>query len=56
LEAAIEAAAKEIVSMKVCLNEWDSKVGDGDCGATVSPLSCFTSLFISTLLSLVTSF
>ncbi|KAJ1697269.1 hypothetical protein LUZ63_005781 [Rhynchospora breviuscula] len=35
LEAAIEAAAKEVVSMKDCLNEWDTKVGDGDCGTTM---------------------
>ncbi|KAJ3697647.1 hypothetical protein LUZ61_001352 [Rhynchospora tenuis] len=35
LEAAIEAASKEVVSMKNCLNEWDSKVGDGDCGTTM---------------------
>lgn len=35
LEAAIEAAATEIVNMKDSLNEWDSKVGDGDCGSTM---------------------
>jgi hypothetical protein len=38
LEAAIEASAKEIINLKDSLNEWDSKVGDGDCGATVSQL------------------
>jgi hypothetical protein len=49
LEAAIEAGTKEIINIKDTLNEWDSKVGDGDCGTTVSPilpilsecLSCF---------------
>ncbi|PAN45333.1 hypothetical protein PAHAL_9G110900 [Panicum hallii] len=35
LEAAIEASAKEIINLKDSLNEWDSKVGDGDCGATM---------------------
>ncbi|KAK1287390.1 putative 3,4-dihydroxy-2-butanone kinase [Acorus calamus] len=34
LEAAIEAGAKEIINLKDALNEWDSKVGDGDCGST----------------------
>ncbi|XP_072972487.1 putative 3,4-dihydroxy-2-butanone kinase [Typha angustifolia] len=35
LEAAIEAAAKEIIGLRDNLNEWDSKVGDGDCGTTM---------------------
>nr|CAB3493454.1 unnamed protein product [Digitaria exilis] len=35
LEAAIEASATEIINMKDSLNEWDSKVGDGDCGTTM---------------------
>ncbi|TVU45348.1 hypothetical protein EJB05_04833 [Eragrostis curvula] len=35
LEAAIEAGAKEIINIKDSLNEWDSKVGDGDCGTTM---------------------
>ncbi|XP_004981963.1 putative 3,4-dihydroxy-2-butanone kinase [Setaria italica] len=35
LEAAIEASATEIISLKDILNEWDSKVGDGDCGTTM---------------------
>ncbi|XP_044477644.1 putative 3,4-dihydroxy-2-butanone kinase isoform X1 [Mangifera indica] len=35
LEVAIEAAANEVISMRDCLNEWDSKVGDGDCGSTI---------------------
>jgi dihydroxyacetone kinase len=39
LEASIEAGAKEIVRIKDSLNEWDSKVGDGDCGTTVSQTS-----------------
>lgn len=39
LEASIEAAAKEIINLKDSLNEWDSKVGDGDCGSTVSSLT-----------------
>lgn len=38
LEVAIEAAAKAVIEIKDNLNEWDSKVGDGDCGSTVSPL------------------
>ncbi|KAJ4851495.1 hypothetical protein Tsubulata_026245 [Turnera subulata] len=36
LEAAIDAATKAIVDLKDSLNEWDSKVGDGDCGSTMS--------------------
>ncbi|CAL4944060.1 unnamed protein product [Urochloa decumbens] len=35
LEASIEAGAKEIIRIKDSLNEWDSKVGDGDCGTTM---------------------
>ncbi|KAF8674377.1 hypothetical protein HU200_048208 [Digitaria exilis] len=35
LEAAIEASATEIINLKDSLNEWDSKVGDGDCGTTM---------------------
>ncbi|KAK3149525.1 hypothetical protein QOZ80_3AG0218550 [Eleusine coracana subsp. coracana] len=35
LEAAIEASTKEIINIKDSLNEWDSKVGDGDCGTTM---------------------
>ncbi|KAF0910322.1 hypothetical protein E2562_001502 [Oryza meyeriana var. granulata] len=35
LEAAIEAGAKEMIKIKDSLNEWDSKVGDGDCGTTM---------------------
>lgn len=35
LEIAIEAAAKGIINIKDTLDEWDSKVGDGDCGSTV---------------------
>ncbi|KAK1314764.1 putative 3,4-dihydroxy-2-butanone kinase [Acorus calamus] len=35
LEAAIEAGAKEIINLKDKLNEWDGKVGDGDCGSTM---------------------
>jgi dihydroxyacetone kinase len=33
---AIQAGAEAIVKLKDDLNEWDSKVGDGDCGTTVS--------------------
>lgn len=36
LEVAIEAAATAIVNLRDNLNEWDSKVGDGDCGSTMS--------------------
>ncbi|CAD6336558.1 unnamed protein product [Miscanthus lutarioriparius] len=35
LEAAIEASATVIINLKDSLNEWDSKVGDGDCGTTM---------------------
>ncbi|XP_060171240.1 putative 3,4-dihydroxy-2-butanone kinase isoform X2 [Lycium barbarum] len=35
LEAAIEAAATEVVNLRDNLNDWDSKVGDGDCGSTM---------------------
>ncbi|XP_021768919.1 putative 3,4-dihydroxy-2-butanone kinase isoform X1 [Chenopodium quinoa] len=35
LEVAIEAAASELINMRDALNEWDSKVGDGDCGSTM---------------------
>lgn len=34
--AAIEAGANAIINLKDKLNEWDSAVGDGDCGSTVS--------------------
>ncbi|KAI3517890.1 hypothetical protein L1887_17111 [Cichorium endivia] len=36
LEVAIEAAALAIIDVKEKLNEWDSKVGDGDCGSTMA--------------------
>lgn len=45
LEAAIEASATEIINLKDILNEWDSKVGDGDCGTTVSQLFTDSTLF-----------
>ncbi|KAF2317582.1 hypothetical protein GH714_024936 [Hevea brasiliensis] len=35
LELAIEAAANAIIDLRDILNEWDSKVGDGDCGSTM---------------------
>ncbi|XP_052181712.1 putative 3,4-dihydroxy-2-butanone kinase [Diospyros lotus] len=35
LEVAIEAAANAIIKLKDSLNEWDGKVGDGDCGSTM---------------------
>ncbi|KAK8444300.1 hypothetical protein SEVIR_9G113000v4 [Setaria viridis] len=35
LEVSIEAGAEEIIRIKDSLNEWDSKVGDGDCGTTM---------------------
>ncbi|KAM1478278.1 hypothetical protein PS2_039230 [Malus domestica] len=35
LEVAIEAAANAIKKLKDNLNEWDGKVGDGDCGSTM---------------------
>ncbi|XP_071691241.1 putative 3,4-dihydroxy-2-butanone kinase [Rutidosis leptorrhynchoides] len=36
LEVAIEAATLAIINLKDSLNDWDSKVGDGDCGSTMS--------------------
>ncbi|KAL8474460.1 hypothetical protein ACS0TY_031070 [Phlomoides rotata] len=35
LEVAIEAAATAVMNLRDSLNEWDSKVGDGDCGSTM---------------------
>ncbi|XP_009360031.2 putative 3,4-dihydroxy-2-butanone kinase isoform X1 [Pyrus x bretschneideri] len=35
LEVAIEAAANAIKKLKDNLNDWDGKVGDGDCGSTM---------------------
>ncbi|XP_057446784.1 putative 3,4-dihydroxy-2-butanone kinase isoform X1 [Lotus japonicus] len=35
LKAAIEAGANAIINIKDKLNEWDSAVGDGDCGSTM---------------------
>ncbi|XP_062159701.1 putative 3,4-dihydroxy-2-butanone kinase isoform X2 [Alnus glutinosa] len=35
LEAAIEAAANAVINLRDGLNEWDSKLGDGDCGSTM---------------------
>ena len=47
LEVAIEAAANAIIQLKDNLNEWDGKVGDGDCGSTVSLIhKTFTCLFL----------
>lgn len=36
LECAIEAAANEIINLREKLNDWDGKVGDGDCGSTMA--------------------
>ncbi|XP_047942434.1 putative 3,4-dihydroxy-2-butanone kinase [Salvia hispanica] len=36
LEVAIEAAATSIINLRDDLNDWDSTVGDGDCGSTMS--------------------
>jgi dihydroxyacetone kinase len=46
LELAIVAAANALIQLKDTLNEWDSKVGDGDCGSTVSPILKIVFLFI----------
>ncbi|GMY24054.1 putative 3,4-dihydroxy-2-butanone kinase [Fagus crenata] len=35
LEVAIEAAANAVINLRDSLNEWDGKVGDGDCGSTM---------------------
>ncbi|GER54172.1 dihydroxyacetone kinase [Striga asiatica] len=34
LELGIEAAVNELINLRDILNEWDGKVGDGDCGST----------------------
>ncbi|KAK7270669.1 hypothetical protein RJT34_25991 [Clitoria ternatea] len=36
LEVTIAAAANAIINIKDNLNEWDGKVGDGDCGSTMA--------------------
>ncbi|KAH9532374.1 hypothetical protein CY35_19G089900 [Sphagnum magellanicum] len=36
LEAAIQAGAMAVLNLQDSLNDWDSKVGDGDCGTTMS--------------------
>jgi hypothetical protein len=38
LEAVIEASATEIINLMDSLNEWGSKVGDGDYGSTMSQI------------------
>jgi len=45
LELAIVAAANALINLKDTLNEWDSEVGDGDCGSTVSPILEIVCLF-----------
>ncbi|KAF8008486.1 hypothetical protein BT93_K2227 [Corymbia citriodora subsp. variegata] len=35
LEKAVEAASNAIIGLTDSLNEWDAKVGDGDCGSTM---------------------
>lgn len=35
LEVAIKAGAEELIQLKDALNDWDRKVGDGDCGTTM---------------------
>ncbi|XP_057446130.1 putative 3,4-dihydroxy-2-butanone kinase [Lotus japonicus] len=35
LKEAIEAGVNAIINLKDKLNEWDSAVGDGDCGSTI---------------------
>lgn len=58
LEAAIEAAATEVVNLRDNLNEWDSKVGDGDCGSTVGLRVAYVFPFICSpcYLHLITPF
>ncbi|EPS65311.1 hypothetical protein M569_09467, partial [Genlisea aurea] len=34
-ETVIEAAANAVIDLTDSLNDWDSKVGDGDCGSTM---------------------
>lgn len=45
MEAAIEAAAKELIALRDDLNEWDGKAGDGDCGTTVRIIFVFLCLY-----------
>ncbi|KAE8678343.1 putative 3,4-dihydroxy-2-butanone kinase [Hibiscus syriacus] len=35
LETAIEAAVNAVIDTRDSLNDWDGKVGDGDCGSTM---------------------
>ncbi|KAI5562037.1 hypothetical protein BDE02_15G028400 [Populus trichocarpa] len=35
LEVAVEAAVNAIIDLRDNLNEWDGRVGDGDCGSTM---------------------
>lgn len=35
LEMAVESASKAIIGLTDSLNDWDAKVGDGDCGSTM---------------------
>jgi len=58
LEAAIEAAATEVVNLRDNLNEWDNKVGDGDCGSTVGLWIAYLFPFICSpcYLHLISSF
>ncbi|KAK8655916.1 hypothetical protein V6N13_108480 [Hibiscus sabdariffa] len=41
LETAIEAGVNAVIGMRDSLNDWDSKVGDGDCGPTLRCNSFF---------------
>ncbi|XP_052489062.1 putative 3,4-dihydroxy-2-butanone kinase isoform X1 [Gossypium raimondii] len=38
LEVAIEAAVNAIINMRDILNDWDSTIGDGDCGSAINLL------------------
>jgi hypothetical protein len=54
LEAAIRAGAQAVLNMKDMLNEWDSIVGDGDCGTTVRACNVhYGLLFLESLVGFV---
>lgn len=54
LEAAIRASAQAVLNMKDMLNEWDSIVGDGDCGTTVRACNVhYGLLFLESLVGFV---
>lgn len=49
---AIQAGAEAVVKLKDALNDWDSKVGDADCGTTVSLHLILVNISSTTLLNI----